>query len=247
MPQNIPSDSSQNNATQPSAPLNDPRAAARNNSCPECRAKDLPKCMGHGKCPTGGNDGGLEQTPGVTGSQTPAAEQANAATPAIDSRDLPRELQLNGEPLRPQILSKLLSEKLLTVEYNNATHTLTLKLQHSSQREELDKFAELFLKEWNVFKTENGLADKCAVIDKDSNGNIRSIHITLPTQELFTTFIQKLESKNLLPAQTMNQQEKSANSKAPSMFKPAPASPAQKIAAEEVETNRRNTPRPRHP
>ncbi len=104
------------------------------------------------------------------------------------------------------IISDLLSKKILSIDNNRDSGILTIKcipnLLSNEQKKELDKFIEAILKQLNEFKKEKGIVTDC--VKKDNEGNI---HITLPTPKMYDEFIKLLARKNLLPKQVIEQKE----------------------------------------
>ncbi|HAU1107349.1 TPA: hypothetical protein ACT9A3_000084 [Legionella pneumophila] len=104
----------------------------------------------------------------------------------------------------PEIIAELIAKGLLLVDSDRVSMTLSIKLQcepsqlTEEQREELKKFMESIIKEFNDFKEENHLSDNCIQTIQDEEGNIRSLRITMPALALYDAFIQQL-ANNLVP------------------------------------------------
>jgi len=106
------------------------------------------------------------------------------------------------------IISDLLSKKLLLIDNNRDSGILTIKLLCSpsmlsnEQRKELNNFFEAILKQLDEFKKEKGITTDC--VKKENEGNI---YISLPTPKMYDEFIKILTRKNLLPKQVIEQKE----------------------------------------
>ncbi|KTD53881.1 hypothetical protein [Legionella quateirensis] len=111
----------------------------------------------------------------------------------------------------PEIIAELIAKGLLLVDSDRESMTLSIKCEPSKlteeQREELKKFMEAIIKEFNEFKEENHLSDDCIQILQDEEGNIRSLRITMPTLALYDAFIQQL-ANNLVPVPSPKAQER---------------------------------------
>lgn len=185
--------------------------------------KSSPQCFGHGG--GGGGDGpsgdsaaktegkGLETTPEKT---TDTVTQSNKYVITAQRIDLSLDLQsrLDDKPFNPEIISELLSNRMLLIDSDRELGALTIKLLchprdlSPEQRNEFKKFVNTIIKELEEFKKENGISTNCKVIGHDSDGNILSLRIALPSTTLYEAFIQRLASKHLLPLQNIEQKSK---------------------------------------
>jgi len=183
-----------------------------------------PRCFGHGG-PGGGGESGSEQKTdrsGDTGTRTLNSDQImnttiqtdQAALQPMSSSDLVAEHSpLNEKGFNPEIISDLLSKRILVIDNDSEKGILTIKLQCSpshlskEQRDELEKYIDVILKQLDAFKKEKGISTQCATIEEDKNGNIISLRIMLPTPTIYNAFIQMLANENLLPMQNINQRE----------------------------------------
>ena len=148
----------------------------------------------------------------------------------------------------PEIIAELIAKGLLLVDgLNSELMTLTINLLcrpnvlTEEQREELKKFMEAIIKEFNEFKEENHLSDECIQIIQDEEGNIRSLRITMPTLALYDAFIQRL-ANNLVPIPSPKAQEKDESQKTqrvalvPLSIEPKPSKSTQdKVEHDEVQ------------
>jgi hypothetical protein len=188
--------------------------------CPLCRkVKSTKRCPGHAA--GGGSSGGgdseekagnvdgkvLASTPG----QIDAGSQvANATTQVVGSREL--TLKLDEITFNPEIISELLSNKLLVIDNDSVHGILTIKLQcdprllSEEKRKELKKFVNAILKELDEFKKENRIQGECKTIEQDGDGNTLLLRITSLKPDQYDAFIRRLARKNLLPTQNIKQQ-----------------------------------------
>ena len=80
---------------------------------------------------------------------------------------LSQKLELNDQPFNPEVISDLLSKKLLIIDNARDSGILTIKVQGSAsllsndQRKELKKFVEVILKELDEFKKEKKCETNC--------------------------------------------------------------------------------------
>lgn len=217
MPDNIKSGSSQTSGKEENSVQNDPRAAAKGNACPVCEKLGRPPgpCRGHAE---GG--GGSEETATVDqGSSQALASTSDQLTSTVsqvadvvtDDKGVDQQqYQSNQSIFNPILISDLLSQKLLVIENDRNSGTITIKLPRNpnslseEQRNELKKFVDTILKELDEFKKEKGKSANgiTVTIEKDN------IRITLPTPTMYDAFIQRLNSKHLLPTQNIEQNEK---------------------------------------
>lgn len=130
-----------------------------------------------------------------------------------DNLDFSQQLQLNEGILNLEIISEMLSKRLLMIDNNGKQGILTIKLLckpdvlSQEQKNELTKFVDIIVKQLKMFKKENGISTRCKTIDRDNKGNILSVRIMLPTSELYDAFIRRLANQNLLPIQNIQQSE----------------------------------------
>lgn len=155
----------------------------------------------------------------------------------------------------PEIIADLIAKGLLLVDSDSMTLSLTIKLLcepnalTEEQREELKKFMEAIIKEFNEFKEENNLSDDCMQMIQDEEGNILSLRINLPTLALYDAFIQRL-ANNLVSTSNLELQEKDEARKSQSVT-PNPLSMELKPSnqdnkpskQEEIEPNKAIEPR----
>jgi CubicO group peptidase (beta-lactamase class C family) len=170
-------------------------------------------CGGHGG--GGGGSSGADSTAEKRANQ---GGQSQASKPAetLDEKkfaddfysieeSLDSQLQTDVERFDSEIIAELVAKGLLLIDNDRESMTLTVKLQcepnslSKEQRHELKKFMGALLKELNDFKEINHLSDDGVTFVKDTEGNVLSIRITLPTIALYDAFIQRL-ANNLLPA-----------------------------------------------
>ncbi|HHT9916315.1 TPA: hypothetical protein ACT9LE_001610 [Legionella pneumophila] len=178
--------------------------------CPTCFKEIAPKrlCSGHGAGGSGGDsatsDKATEEkdSPGEDSSLTQSRKVVGSADELIGEFGS-EELELESS-FDPEIIAELITKGLLLVDSDRESMTLTIKLQcepcklTEEQREELKKFMEAVIKEFNRFKEENHLSTDCTQINQDEEGNILSLRITMPTLALYDAFIQRL-ANNLVP------------------------------------------------
>lgn len=196
------------------------------NPCAKCRTAKIPKCvclLENDGCL--GEDDWEEDTredeaaiPMNVPSQLIDKESKELTMPtqAINSKDLDIQFQQSNDKkmFNSEIISELLSKKLLVIDNNKDCGILTIKLQCNAallwekQRNELIKFINTLLKELEDFKVEHNISINCAIINKDNESNIQSLCIALPMPKIYDGFIQRLANKNLLPIQNIKQQVK---------------------------------------
>lgn len=182
--------------------------------------KTSPQCFGHGG-PGGGGSGGGDS--GEQAGKDDAAilakstsqfekESQEETISAIDSRlALIPQVELNDIKFNPEVISELLSRRLLFIDNDRERGILSFKLLcdpdilSSDYKNELKKFVNALLNELDQFKKDHRLSADCYTITKDRNGNILSLRIALPTYALYEAFIQRLASRHLLPVQNIQQ------------------------------------------
>lgn len=89
----------------------------------------------------------------------------------------------------------------LTIQLLCEPNALTIE-----QKKELKKFITTIIKEFNQFKNENNLANNCINITHDKEGNVLSLHVSMPTLALYDAFIQRL-ANHLVPIPSPKAQE----------------------------------------
>lgn len=179
--------------------------------CRTCFKEIAPKrfCFGHGGGGGGGGDSAVydEAYEGRTGSEEnnsltntrKTVETADEMAGVFGSAGVDSEFGFD-----PKVIEELIAKGLLLVDNDRKSMTLTIKLLCEpnaltiEQRQELKKFMETIIKEFNTFKNEHNLSDDCMKIIRDEKGNILSLHITLPTLALYDAFIERL-ANNLVP------------------------------------------------
>lgn len=188
--------------------------------CKVCFKEIAPKrlCSGHGG---GGGGGGDSASSDKTSEEKASQSEDRSLTQprtGIETTDGligefgSEELDLESS-FDPEIIAELIAKGLLLIDSDRESKTLMIKLLcepnelTEEQREELKKFMEAIIKEFNEFKKENNLSDDCLQLIQDEEGNILSLHITMPTLALYDAFIQRL-SNNLVPIPTPKAQEK---------------------------------------
>ena len=243
MPDNQLSDSTQKVGTQDSVARKDPDVAAKNNPCSICRANRIPPpCKGHGGKGGGGGAGGgdSEEKAGKSDHQSSVnvpgqlvdavGQPVYAVTQVMDGGDLLLQPELNEKIFNSEVISDLLSKELLLIDNDRNSGILTVKLRYSfgllseERRDALKNFVDAILKELRDFKKENGISASCAAMENDNERDFTSLRITLPKPGLYDAFIQRLASKNLLPVQNIEQNEKVVYQEGMNHFNPSPLS-----------------------
>jgi hypothetical protein len=183
-----------------------------------------PQCFGHGGGGSGGGSSSGESASKDSGA-APTSTQGKTITSVTQAANvMPTKIsavagiglkpELGQKPFNPEIISALLSKRLLLIDNDKELGTLTIKLLCNpkdlspEQRNELKKFVDTILKELEEFKKENGISNSCKLLEQDNEGNILTLRIALPTPKLYDAFIQRLASKNLLPLQNLEQKAK---------------------------------------
>lgn len=195
-------------------------AASIRINCPICFREIAPKRI------CGGHSGGGGGSTGTTGSSDEKASQGQpvscktkATTDKVTSADnfnpmkeaLGFQLQTGDENFNPEIIAQLIASKLLIIDNDRESMTLSIKCQcepsslSKEQRHELKKFITSILKVWNEFKKINHLSDDCVNLLHDNEGNILSLRITSPALALYDAFIQRLPN-NLFPVSAPEQE-----------------------------------------
>ncbi|MBX3708784.1 MAG: hypothetical protein KIT56_08600 [Gammaproteobacteria bacterium] len=238
--------------------------------CPLCRAiKSAKRCPGHGGGGGGGGTSGesaSKDSGAALGSTSGKATDTTAQTTNVITesalKDVNLRLELTEKPFNPEIISDLLSKRLLLIDNDRELGTLTIKLLCNpkdlspEQRNEFKKFVDTILKELEEFKKENGISNNCKLLEQDKEGNILSLRIALPTPTLYDAFIQRLANKNLLPLQNIEQKakEKVTYQEGINHFNPTPLSTKptpenKKITEEEIQKTgeKKSSIRPKSP
>lgn len=223
--------------------------------CRVCFKEIAPKylCSGHG----GGRGGGSSTTSDKTsGEKANSGEDKSLTKPdeVVESMDgrlgefnsVELDLESNFDP---KIIAELIANGLLLVDSDRESMTLTIKLLcepnalTKEQREELKKFMEGIIKEFNEFKEENNLSDDCVHIIQDEE-----VCIIMPTLALYDAFIQRL-ANNLVPVPSPKAQEKddlkdSLNlATNPLSIEPKPLNKDKLSKREEIEPNKNVEPK----
>ncbi|MGC3900912.1 hypothetical protein ACPV5X_02195 [Legionella pneumophila] len=138
----------------------------------------------------------------------------------------------------PNTIAELLSQKLLFIENDRELMTLTIQcdpdLLSPKQLNEVNKFVQSILNEWNEFKKENPNAGQLT-IKKDSSGNIFYFQATLSTQALYDAFMERL-ANHLVPnadLQDKTQRELGQETTTPTPFSTVPKPTVSKKTKEE--------------
>lgn len=132
-----------------------------------------------------------------------------------------------------ELLANLIKKNLLTFDSNQGLATLTIqcdpKKLTEAERNAVRELTKEILQELEDFKNKNKLSDKdCIVkIEKNENGDISSLKITIPNQKLYNQFISQLKEKGLVPqslgADNQHKHDKpSHTSPSPLRTKPTP-------------------------
>ncbi|HAU1733638.1 TPA: hypothetical protein JBI89_13455 [Legionella pneumophila] len=226
--------------------------------CKVCFKEIAPKrlCSGHGG---GGGGGGDSASSDKTSEENASQSEDRSLTQPrniVETTDGligefgSEELDLESS-FDPEIIAELIAKGLLLVDNDRASKTLTIKLLcepkelTEEQSEELKKFMEAIIKEFNEFKEENILSDDCLQLIQDEEGNIRSLSITMPTLALYDAFIQRL-ANNLVPILSPKAQEKDEVTKErtlapnPLSMEPKPYKPSKQ---EKIESNKNIEPK----
>lgn len=207
--------------------------------CPSCgkyriNNKNLfPQCFGHGAGSGSGSSKGEEKkeaTPNTLSTLSrvlghPTPQKKKKADLLADRMLVPSATRRKDAEFKIDAISEL--KNLLLVLLMNDKNTLFIELQCDPSklspelREQLTRFASAILAVLDDVKKAAGINDACYTLLQDKKGNFVSLSITLPTAELYHTFIQQLAKQNLLPKQTTVQEakEKLANDQQPAGLK----------------------------
>lgn len=221
--------------------------------CRTCFKEIAPKrlCSGHGAGGGGGDSATSDKTSEEKASSREDKFLTKPGKVATTTDEMVGEFgseELNlASSFDPKIIEELIAKGLLLVDSDRESMTLAIKLLcepnelTEEQREELKKFMEASIKEFNEFKEENNLSDDCIHIIQDEEGNIRSLRISMPTLALYDAFIQRL-ANNLVPIPTPKAQEKDGVTKeqslAPNPLSMEPKSSNKSSKQEEIEQNK---------
>ncbi|MFO8785461.1 hypothetical protein SDB96_15510 [Legionella pneumophila serogroup 1] len=226
--------------------------------CRTCFKEIAPtrRCFGHGGG-GGGGDGGSGKTSEEKASSGEDKSLTKSGKVVESTDELMGEFASMGDgegldlesSFDPEIIEQLIADGKLLVDSDRESLTLTIKLLcepnelTEEQREELKKFMEAIIKEFNEFKKENNLSDDCLQLTQDEEGNILSLRITMPTLALYDAFIQRL-ANNLVPIPTPKAQEKDEVTKEqrfapnPLSMEPKPSYKDKPSKQEEIESNK---------
>lgn len=186
--------------------------------CKLCKQEIFPdfRCVCSGGGGGGGGGGGeSEEKASKDEGQAPVTgtEQIIEAVGEVGNEDS-EQLQLEEGGFNPEVISELLSKKLLVIENDRESGALTIQcdpnLLSTEEKNEVKNFVKAILKELAKFKEENGISYDPEKIEHDHEGNIRSLRISFPHSHptIYDSFIDRLASKHLLPRQNVEQQEK---------------------------------------
>ena len=246
------------------------REAASDKAKPMCSVcgkytdkKTPPMCFGHesGSSSPGesaGKDSGGTQIDSGSGKSTDTYSQASTHHSEISTvTALSFNTEIVQSPFNAEIISELLSKRLLLIDNDRELGTLTIKLLCNfkdlspEQREQFKLFINTIINELEDFKKENGISSNCKLVEQDKDGNIISLRIALPTPTHYDAFIKRLANKNLLPKQNIEQKAKEkvkypehSNHFNPTPFstKPTPSVGKKEVVDEEAhKTNKQRT------
>lgn len=148
---------------------------------------------------------------------------------------------LDEKTFDPEVIAELLDKGLLQLDNDRNSTTLSIKLicepneLTEKQREELKKFMETIIKEFNEFKKENHLSDGMQ-INQDEKGNILSLRITMPTLALYDAFIHRLANNLVTTIQEKDEVTKDQNfASNPLSMEPQFSAPTKEEKVEEIE------------
>lgn len=243
-------------------------AEANRQRCKTCFKEIAPKrmCGGHGGGGGGGGgSGGSGSTSEEKASQAEAKllasksgeidddeEFASLSISTEDEVELDSQSKSDEERFNPKIIEELIANKLLVVDNDRDSMTLTIRLVckpdalSKEQRQELKKYLEAILEELTVFKQEHDIDEDCFNIIRDEEKNILSLSINFTDVELYDAFIKQL-ANNLVPTPTPKLQAKDEIVEAQSST-PTPFSLEPKPEVEHDEDEREvfhPTPKPR--
>lgn len=180
-------------------------------SCPKCREQGLTKCVcgpgqggksgGSGGSGSGGKEGPKESAP-TTVDRTTTSNMSSTTTAINDLGDIPQR-QSTDVSFNPAVISQLLSDdkfnKLFSIEKTELGIKVECKPElfkflSAEQNNELKKFFDHILKEFNALKEKNeNISDRCCNVFKDKQGHYLSLKIDIPNIELCNKFMKKVE------------------------------------------------------
>ncbi|HAT1973112.1 hypothetical protein SC406_11170 [Legionella pneumophila serogroup 1] len=179
--------------------------------CPVCFKEIAPKrlCSGHGSgagesdsdSATSDKTSEKKVSPGKENSLTKPQKTVETTSEWIGELD---SRSLAEKSFDPEIIAELINKGLLLIDNDRELMKLNIQLLcdpnslTEEQKEELKKFIEAIITEFNKFKEENHLSTDCMQINQDEEGNILSLRINMPTLALYDVFIQRL-ANNLVP------------------------------------------------
>ncbi|CDZ78335.1 hypothetical protein BN59_02645 [Legionella massiliensis] len=219
--------------------------------CKTCFREVAPKrvCSGHGGGGGGGGDSassdkGSAHTPSQDDDLTKSSKDDEVEDELLgDFGAIEDSEALNAENFDSDLIADMIAKGLLMVDNDRESMTLTIKLLcepnelTEEQREELEKFLQAIIKEFNEFKEENDLSDDCIEILQDENGKVISLRISMPSLTLYDAFIQRL-ANNLVPTPSPKAQERDTatqeRSPSPNPFSMEPK-PTKQEEEEEIE------------
>ncbi|HAT1795653.1 TPA: hypothetical protein JBL19_01530 [Legionella pneumophila] len=178
--------------------------------CPVCFKEIAPKrlCSGHGSGASESDSATSDKTsekkvsPGKENSLTKPQKTVETTDEWIGEFD---SRSLDEKSFDPEIIAELINKGLLLIDNDRELMKLNIKLLcepnslTEEQKEELKKFIEAIITEFNKFKEENHLSTDCMQINQDEEGNILSLRINMPTLALYDVFIQRLANNYLAP------------------------------------------------
>lgn len=220
--------------------------------CRTCLKEISPtrRCGGHSA--SGG--GGSSEGSGETSKNSTGASQTNSTTDLTSLTDNLVAENIaqpdNDTEFDSEVISELLSKNLLILDDDKELGILTIKLQcdfhllSENQKNNLNIFFNVVLKELNVFKSKNSISANCITIDKDEKGNTLALRISLPTPTLYQAFIQQLTNKNLLL--TQNKEQPKNKNRINSTFFSSKSAPVPMEPNAQEDTTRK-LPHPRSP
>ncbi len=187
-------------------------AEAAKTRCRTCfkEIAPVPRCFGHGG---GGSSSDSPSEEKVSQGEEKllsklekSVEDMDDLISEFDATEYGEELNADSDEkdFAPEIIADLIAKELLVVNNDRKSMTFTIQLQCApssltkEQRHELKKYMTAILNEFNEFKKENKLSDDCLKVSQDAQGNITSLHVTMPTLAIYDAFIQRL-ANNLVP------------------------------------------------
>lgn len=174
--------------------------------CKTCFKEVAPKrlCGGHGGGAGGGGSSSSSDEKEIAAGASVSLSKLNQTTRPEVFDSIEEGMNVGERPYNPDIIEALIKSGLLVVTADSKALTLSIfltcepKALSHVQRNELNKYIAAIVSEWGVFKTKNHLSNDALKIAYDAEGNVRSLQLSLPTQALYTQFIQHLAA-HLLP------------------------------------------------